>query len=165
MMVRCLILRAIPVILLLSLAGCGVYTFNPKGKSDLNTIAIQRFDNKTAEYGLADRLTDEMIDAFISDGTFKIIPVDGAEAVLVGVLTRYLRSPHTFDQNDEVHEYKVEMDFSVTLKNTKDDSDIWTERMNQYATFDVETETEEDAQRKVIAILVETIINRTTKSW
>jgi hypothetical protein len=37
--------------------------------------------------------------------------------------------------------------------------------MNQYATFDVETETEEDAQRKVIAILVETIINRTTKSW
>lgn len=164
-MVRCLVLRAIPVLLLFSLAGCSVYTFNPRGKSDLSSIAVERFDNKTAEYGLADRLTDEVIDAFISDGTFKIVPVDGAEAVLVGSLTRYLRRPHTYDQNDEVQEYKVEMDFNVSLKNPEDDSDIWTERMNQYGTYSVETETEEDAQRKVIALLVETIINRTTKSW
>jgi hypothetical protein len=165
MMVRRLVIRAIPLVVLFSLAGCGVYTFNPRGKSDLNSIAVQRFDNKTAEYGLADRLTDEVIDAFISDGTFKVVPADGAEALLVGVLTRYERKPHTYDQNDEVQEYKVEMDFDVTLKNPGDDSDIWTEKMNQYGVYAVETETEEDAQRKVIALLVETIINRTTKSW
>ena len=165
MMVRRLIFVAIPVILLFGLVGCGVYTFNPRGKSDLSSVAVQRFDNKTAEYGLADRMTDEVIDAFISDGTFKIVPTDGAEALLVGVLTRYMRRPHTFDQNDEVQEYKVEMDFSVTLKNPEDDSDIWSESMNQYATYDVATETEEDAQKKVVALLVDAIINRTTKSW
>lgn len=165
MMVRCLVLRAIPVILLLSLGGCGVYTFNPRGKSDLSTIAVERFDNQTAEYGLVDRLTDDVIDAFISDGTFKVVPADGAEAVLVGTLVRYLRRPYTFDQNDEVQEYRVEMDFNVTLKNPEDDSDIWTERMNQYSTYDVAAETEQDAQRKVIDLLVETIINKTTKSW
>ena len=30
---------------------------------------------KTSEYGLTDRITDEIIDAFISDGTFKILPI------------------------------------------------------------------------------------------
>lgn len=151
--------------LVMGAIGCGVYTFNPKGKATISSLAILRFENRTPEYGLTDRITDDIIDAFIADGTFKILPSDAAESILEGVLVRYQRKPYTYDQSDQVQEYKVEMDFDITLKNAADDSQIWSERINQIAIYDVIEETEEDAQQKVIVLLIEDIINKTTRSW
>ena len=146
-------------------AGCGVYTFNPAGKSEIQAIAIERFDNRTAEYDLADRMTDLVIDAFISDGTMKVVSIDNADAVLVGVLTRYDRKPYKYDENDQVESYSVTMDFDVVLINPRDDSEIWREKMIQEGVYSVESETEQEGQEKAVDRLVESIVNRTTKSW
>ena len=147
------------------LTSCAVYTFNPAGKSEIKTIAVERFENSTAEYGLADRMLDIVIDAFIADGNMKVVPADKADAVLYGALKAYRREPYTYDQNDQVQEYQVVMDFNITLKNPRDDSEIWKETMNQTGIYDVLNETEEDGQNRAIGFLVESIINRTTKSW
>ncbi len=158
-------LLLITLLILTGLAGCGVYTFNPRGKASFESISVQRFDNQTVEYGLSDRITDEIIDAFIADGTFKILPESAAEAILVGTLTRYDRKPNTYDQNDQVTQYRVEMDFLITMKNPADGSDIWSERMNPIGVYDLNDETEEDGQQKAIVLLIENIINKSTKSW
>jgi len=150
---------------LLFFCGCGVYTFNPKGKSDINSIAVERFENNTAEYTLADRMTDLIIDAFISDGNLKVVSADKADAVLTGLLTSYARKPYTYDQNDQVQEYQVIMNFEIILKNPNDLSEIWKEQMNQTGIYDVIEETEEEAQDNAVNLLVESIINKTTKSW
>ena len=147
------------------LIGCGVYTFNPRGKSDIKSIAIERFDNKTAEYGIADRMTDLVIDAFMADGNLEIVSADKADAVLTGTLASYDRRPYTYDQNDQVQEYQVVMTFDITLKEPSDESEIWTEKMNQTGLYDILEETEEDAQNKAVGYLVESILNKTTKSW
>ncbi|MDH4158072.1 MAG: LPS assembly lipoprotein LptE [candidate division Zixibacteria bacterium] len=146
-------------------AACGVYTFNPAGKSEIKTIAVERFENNTGEYGLADRMVDIVIDAFIADGNMKVVSADKADAVLYGVLKAYQRKPYTYDQNDQVQEYQVVMNFDITLKNPRDDSEIWKETMNQTGIYDVLNETEEDGQNRALGFLVESIINRTTKSW
>ncbi len=147
------------------LAGCGVYTFNPKGKSSIKTIAIERFENKTPEYGLADRMTDDVIDAFIKDGNLKVVSPENADAILSGVLTRYERKPYEYDQNDVVTSYYVDIDFVITLKKPKDDSEIWKETFSQRGYYRIDSETEEDARQQAVGLLVEAIINKTTKSW
>lgn len=153
------------LLLLVALAGCGVYTFNPQGKSSIKSIAVERFANDTPEYGLADLVTDLVIDSLFANGSVKVLSPENAEAILIGRLTRYERRPYTYDENDNVSEYAVHMDFKITLKNPKDDSDMWSETMRQTGVFDVETETEEQGQQSAIGFLVESIINRTTKSW
>ena len=162
-------MKRIPFSLLLLLAiicaGCGVYTFNPKGKSEIQNIAIEPFENRTGEFGLADRITEIVIDAFIVDGTMRIVPTANADAYLVGVLTRYERVPHKFDENDQVEQYKVLMNFEIALKNPKDDSEKWTQTMVQEGIYDANEETEEDGQQRAGERLVEAIINKTTKSW
>jgi len=162
-------MKQTPVTLILFLtiicAGCGVYTFNPKGKSDIQNIAIEPFENKTGEFGLADRITEIVIDAFIADGTMKIVPADNADVYLTGVLTRYERVPHKFDENDQVEEYKILMDFEIVLKNSKDDSEKWRQRLTQEGIYNANEETEEDGQKRAGQRLVEAIINKTTKSW
>ncbi len=155
-----------PAVLLAVLAvGCGVYTFNPKGKSSIKSIAVQRFDNQTPEYGLADQMTDLVIDAFISDGNLNVVSVENADAVLTGVLTRYERKPYQYDENDVVTSYSVDMVFEVSLRNPKDDSEIWKETMTQRGIYQVATETEDDGRHRAIQLLVEAVINKTTKSW
>lgn len=147
------------------LSNCTIYNFNPKGKSDYSSIAITRFENNTAEFGFADQLTNDVIDAFITDGTFKILPEENAEIILYGTMTRYSRLPHTFDENDLVQQYKVEINFDIRLKKAIDGIDLWAEKMNKIGIYDVISETEEDARQKVILLLIESIINKTTKSW
>ena len=157
----------LPILGLVSLlsANCAVYTFNPKSKSDIKSIAIERFENQTSEYGLADQMTDVVIDAFIADGNLKVVSLENADAVLSGVLTRYERKPYKYDLNDQVESYAVAMDFDIILKNPKNDSEIFKEKMTQQGIYSVESETEEIGREKAIKLLVEAIINKTTKSW
>ncbi len=145
--------------------GCGVYTFNGRGKSSIKTIAIDPFENQTNQFGLTDRLTQIIVEAFINDGTIKVVPKEMADAVLTGQLTRYERVPSKFDLSDRVEEYKVLMDFQVVLKNAKDQSDLWKEQMNQEGIYKADKETEEDGQKAAGKRLVEAILNKTTVSW
>ena len=151
--------------LVVLIGGCGIYTLNPKGKSDIKSIAIQPFENKTSQYGFTDRLTEIVTDAFIKNGELKVVPEASADAVLVATLMSYDRSPFRFDQGDKVAEYKVRLEFEVTLNNPRDQSEFWKDRMTLEATYNADTQTEEDGQRSAGQRLVEAVLNKTTKSW
>lgn len=153
------------LIMVVTFSGCGVYTFNPKGKSTISAISIERFENRTGEYGLEDRMTDLIIEAFIADGSMEIVPTENAEALLVGTLTRYNRRPFDPDENDQVTSYAVTMYFDIKLINPIDNTEIWTDKINQEGIYNLETESEEDGQFRAIKELIEHIINKTTKSW
>jgi len=144
--------------------GC-IYTFNPKGKSEIGSLSIPPFENKTGEFGFASRLTDLVIDQFIADGNMKVLSLANAEATLVGVLLSYERLPQVFDENEKVESYKIRLSVEVTLKKNSDQSEIWKERMTPEGIYAVLDESEEDGQRKAAIALVEAIINRTTQSW
>ncbi|MEK7774606.1 MAG: LptE family protein [Candidatus Zixiibacteriota bacterium] len=152
-------------ICLLALAACSPYSFNPGGKSSIKSIAIERFDNKTPEFALSDRMTDIVIDAFIANGTIKVVSRENADAYLTGVLTRYERRPFEYDQNDQVTRYAVQMDFDIALHDTKTDTEMWKESIRQSGQYDPVSETEETGQQKALALLVTAVINRTTKAW
>lgn len=151
--------------LLVNVAGCGVYTLNPHGSSTFKTISIEPFENKTSEFAFTDRLTEIVIDAFIKEGTLKVVSTANADASLVGVLTRYERVPFKYDQNDQVQEYKIVMDFDVSLRNPKDQTNFWTERMTKEGIYRAADQTDEDGQRSAGEQLVQAILNKTTKSW
>lgn len=152
-------------ILVIAVASCSPYTFNPKGKSSFTSIAVERFENNTAEHEISDRMTDLIIDAFIADGNLKVVSTENAEVLLIGTLTSYDRRPFDYDENDQVQSYSVEMAFDITLRNIKDQTDVWSERLTQRGTYRVVDQVEEDAQNEAISLLVEGIINKTTRSW
>ncbi len=144
--------------------GCGVYSFSPGGKSSIKTIAVTQFENETIEYGLSDRMTDLVVDAFIADGNLKVVSASEADAVLTGVLANYERKPYTYDETDIVSQYVVKIVFNMELQKN-DGSQIWKERFYSEGIYETELETEEDGQVEAAERLVIDILNRTTKSW
>lgn len=147
------------------ISACGVYTFNPRGKSEISTLAVEPFENSTPQYGLADVMTETVIDAFIADGSIKVVTSDVAQAILVGKLTRYDRLAYEFNEFDQVSRYKVQVGVDVALKNPADRSDIWTIKLTLDGVYAADTESEEDGQKRVGEQLVEAVLNKTTKSW
>ena len=158
-------LRPILVVLLLVVSGCGIYTFNPAGKTNIKAIAVERIENKTSQYDLTDRMTDLVIDAFLEDGTFKVVSSENADAVLAATFTSYVRIPYEYDENDVVTSYSVKMSFDVALKKPGEEADIWKETMVQEGIYNADSETEEDGQQRAVDRLIDAIIDRTTKSW
>jgi hypothetical protein len=159
------LLAAVVLVAGLLLSGCGVYTFNPAGKSSVGSLSVQPFENDTEQFGLADRVTELVIDAFIADGNIRIVPEDNAQAILKGTLTGYQRVANQFDENDQVQSYKVIMNFQISLIDPKDQTEIWTEPMNQQGIYDANNELEEQGQQRAAQRLVQAIIDKTTKSW
>lgn len=159
-----LCLTAIGLALWAGLSGC-FYSFRAQGKSDIKSVAVERFENETAEFGLGDRLTDILIDQFIADGNLKVVSARNADVIITGVLTGYERLPHVFDENDRVQQYKVRFRFRITLTRVSDQSELWSELMSPEGIYDANSELEEDGQRLAAEALVEAILNRTTKSW
>ena len=131
----------------------------------METLAVEPFENQTTQYDLADLMTEAVVDAFITDGTMKVVSPDVAQGLLVGKLTKYERVAQEFDENDQVSRYKVLVGVDVALKNPKDRSDIWSIQVTLDGIYDASTETEEDGQRLVAEQLVEAVLNKTTKSW
>jgi hypothetical protein len=110
-------------------------------------------------------MTDQIIDALIADGNLKIVAVENAEAVLSGTLTIYERKPYNPDENDQVESYSIRMLFNIQLTNRTDNTAIWKDNINRIGIYNLETETEEDGQARAIQLLVDDIVEKTTKSW
>jgi hypothetical protein len=146
-------------------AGCGIYSFSAGGKSSIKTIAITQFENKTVESGLSSRMTDLVVDAFIADGTLKVVSPDKADAVLSGTLTSYDRKAKEYTEADNVSQYAVTVVFDVVLNDPKAEKEIWKERFISEGIYDSRSETEDEGQVRAADKLVVDIINRTTKSW
>ncbi len=152
-------------VIALLLSGCGVYTLNPRGASSYKTIAIEPLDNKTAEFGVTDQLTSIIIDAFIADGSMKVVSAANADVILTGTLLDYKRDFNVFNQSDQVQSYKVTLSFEIELKKGSDQSTIWKENITEQGLYAANTETEQDGQKKAGDLLVQAILNKTTKSW
>jgi len=163
--------------LLLFLSGCGYYSFSGSSVSGIKTIAVPLFDNQTREYGIRESITETVADRFVKDNTLKVVNEKRADSILRGVITRYKRESHTFDEQENIKEYIVRIWVKVWFEEKKKKKTIWKEdNMQGWGIYCVKDcadesgnpkpdETEDDGKRRAIEKLAEDIMNRTVKGW
>jgi outer membrane lipopolysaccharide assembly protein LptE/RlpB len=145
-------------------SGCGVYSFSGSVGSSIKTIAVPILENETVEYAIAEDLSTGVIDGFVTDNTLKVVGRSKADAILEGTVTKYERIAYTYDENDQVQEYKVNITVSVRLAK-KDGGSIWEETaLSAYGIYKAEEE-EETGQDRAIEKIAEDIVNRTVRDW
>lgn len=147
------------------LVSCGPYSFSGSSLGGIESVYVPIISNETIEYGLGEELTDKITSAFVADNSLKIVDEDAADAVITGKVISYERSPYTYNQQEQVQEYKV--DVAVEVKFTKTDgSTIWEEsRISSFGVFSAESETEQDGKTKALEKLAEIIVNKTVRNW
>lgn len=159
-------LALILIVQLLFLTNCSYYSFSGSGLKGISSVAVPLFEDQTQEYGLRESLTQKLVDAYVQDNTLKVVNQKNSDSILYGIITRYLREAHTFDENENVKEYKVRIFVKATLEETEKKKIIWEEdNLEGWAIYSATQETEDDGKEKALQKLAEDIVNRTVKGW
>jgi hypothetical protein len=159
-----------PILCHLVLLACGVYSFSGSGlPSHIKTVAVPLFGNQTAEYGIKEKLTDEILNSLVEDGKLKVAGRDDADSIINGAVVDYKNVAYTYDKSENVQEYIVRIYVDVSYEDAKERKVIWEQkRMEGWGTYDVQTEPPEDEEmgrERAIAKLAEDIVNQTVAGW
>jgi hypothetical protein len=157
----------ISLILLFSLfTACGIYSFSGSTLGGIKTIAVPLFDNRTAEFGIREALTEKITERFVQDNTLKVVNEKTADSILRGVVTRYSRESYTFDEQENIKEYIVRIWVKVTFEEKKSKKIIWEENdLLGWGIYSALDETEDQGRERAIEKLAEDIVNKTVKGW
>ena len=91
------------------LASCGPYSFSGATVGGIKTVYIPVFNNETIEYGLGEELTNKITEAIVADNTLKVVGESDADAYISGKVISYKKSSETYNKEDQVQEYRVDL--------------------------------------------------------
>lgn len=162
-------IRCLPIFLLFTcLAGCGVYTFSGHGIAGIETISVEPFDNQTAEFGIREQITDELINKLLGNRTLTIASQASADAILKGRIVVFTEEPLTFNENEQVQENKITIVIEVELIKPGRPEPIWSGRLAGDGSYPYQTgspQEREEGINKAVERLVQDLINRLTSDW
>jgi hypothetical protein len=149
------------------IGGCSYYSFSGSTlPSHIKTVAVPLFENRTTEYGITDRLTEEIINMLVRDNTLKVVPEGKADSLLRGSIVGYEKEAYTFDENENVREYIVRIYVDASFEDLRKKKQLWQEeRLEGWGTYLAQGETEENAQEGAIAKLSEDLVNKLIAGW
>ncbi len=101
------------IISLLLLSGCGFYSFTGSLPSHIKTISIPVFVNETAEFGVAEAITDGVTDVFIEENILKVVDEENAHSIVRGTIKKVNDQPYTYSEIEEVQEYRLNLTVAV----------------------------------------------------
>jgi hypothetical protein len=149
--------------------ACG-YSTTSRTAKDIKTIYVPFFENLTAEPNLEISVTERVIDNLVADNTLKVVPEDGADAVLDAQIVEFKNQPFSFNQDLNAEEYIVVIRVVATLFNRRTNEPIWEKRSFQgdgsYFIEQVgEGRTFDDAVNESLREITERILNLTVQDW
>jgi hypothetical protein len=116
------------VLLLGSTVACG---YRLAGQSSIlpagiKTIGIPIFINRTKKPELEQRITEHIIDEFVTRGRVRIVPDEnGAEAILYGTIFTYTTVPVLINEQGRATRYEIMITARVVLNMVTTDEILW----------------------------------------
>ena len=163
--------RLLTLSILILLLSCKYYTFTPNLPKYIRDIHIMPFENATFEYGLEIDLTEKVIDKFISDGTLKVVDYSEADAILSGTIKSYRSIPVSYDEYEQVKDYKLMITLSIRFEDKNSREILWEEpSLSDYVHYYSSgsgggIQTEYEARSELIEKIANDVVRRTIEGW
>ncbi len=158
--------RSLALAVLVALGGC-TYSFRGQVAGDIKSIAIPTFENETAEFGIAETITEQLIQGFQRDGVLKITSKDQADATLLGRVVKIQDEPYTARADQTVEEYRFSMTCEIELVNNHTNETAWKQAFPAWAIYPYtgSLENRDAAVVEAVGKLKEDLLNRLVGSW
>lgn len=154
--------------LIVSITGCGVYSFSGHGIGGVETIAIESFENQTAEFGIREELSDAILNALLKDRTLTVVDRSNADAILFGNILSIRDNPLTYDQNETVSEYEISISMSFVLRDPEKTDPVWQGTLTGKGSYPFTsggTTEREEGMDKALDRLAQDLLNKLTSDW
>lgn len=155
------------VILIILCAGCSYYSLSGSLPGHIKTCAVPLFENETVEVDIVENITNEVIDAIISDGNMKVVGEFQSDAIVKGIIVDVVEMPATYSKDEEAKQFKISIYADVQFFDSKKNEVIWEENnMEGWANYDAEDmAAREDGIQEALEMLAKEIIDKTVSGW
>ena len=101
--------------------GCMFYSLAGSIPAHINSIAIPIVENQTAEFGMSESVTENLLNKFNEENILRVTDEDQATSILRGTITRVSDAPYTFTKEEAVTEYRFTVHMKVEWYDVRDD--------------------------------------------
>ena len=105
--------------------SCGFYSMAGSIPPHIKSIAIPLMDNQTAEFGLAEDITDGIIEQFNDAGILRISDEKSAHSILRGTIKKVSEGPYTYSKQESVSEYRYKIDVKIEWYDILEEKNIF----------------------------------------
>jgi hypothetical protein len=160
-----IVFACVALALIMGLARCGPYSFSTGGASPFKNVAVPLFEDRTAEFGVKEQLTDAIIAQFNRDNTLKIADRRVAESVVLGILLKIEERAGAFNRDENVQEIRVYVNVDIKYENTKKRRTVWQEQMTQFGSYAPGSSDRAGAIREAIDKIAQQVLNKAVAGW
>ena len=137
-----LICASVLSIYLLVFSSCGIYSFSGSIPPHIKSISIPLFLNETAEFGIAEAVTDEVTNVFLEENILKIS--DQGDSILRGSIKKVEDKPYTYSEMEEVLEYRYSVGISVEWFDVREQKVLITKNYTNWGAYSLTADVASD---------------------
>tara|TARA_B100000029_G_scaffold516419_1_gene629688 strand:+ start:2709 stop:3302 length:594 start_codon:yes stop_codon:yes gene_type:complete len=134
--------RFIYIFCFCSFLGCGIYSFSGSIPPHIKTISIPLFINETAEFGIAEAVTDEVTNVFLEENILKV--KGQGDSILKGIIKKVDDQPYTYSESEEVLEYRYSVGIQVEWFDVKEDKNLFTKNYTNWGAYSLTADVSSD---------------------
>lgn len=156
------------ILLVVSNLNCFKYSFKGALPSNLKTIAIPLFEDRSRWPGLQEEMTQNVIDAFIRENTLQVEDnEDEVDLLLTATIVSVRERNTSVTANEQVEEMQMEVSVKVECMNLHTEKPLWTGTIsdNTVISAGATLAEREQAVDEAAERIVEEILIRTVAAW
>ncbi len=155
------------LVLVIVVTSSCMYSFKGSLPPHIRSIAIPLFENRTAEYGVNETVTDLLTQQFLQEGVLQLDDENTADSVLEGAVVRISDSPNPYNEAEQVIDYRVTIGLQIQWYDQVQDQVRLEEPVSAWGVYDAQggTPTREDGIQEAIEKIADDIINSITANW
>jgi len=160
-------LLGIVIIILINLSACGYYSFKGALPSHIQSISIPIFVDRTSYPGMQEKVTDSVIEAFVSDNTLKVVDESKADLIISGSIQSVNQRAASVSAGEQVTEYQVYVNVKVVCEDIRESKKLYDKTFRQYGLmpFSGGQDEKDAAIDEAIVLITEDIVNTTLGGW
>ena len=133
---------SLSLVVILTFLSCGIYSFTGSIPPHINTISIPLFLNETAEFGIAEAVTDKVTDVFLEENILKIR--GEGDSILKGIIKKVNDQPYTYSESEEVLEYRYSVGIEVEWYDVKEEKILLAKNYTNWGSYSLTADVASD---------------------
>ena len=116
---------------------CGYYSLAGSIPPHIRSISIPLLDNQTAEFGISEGITDNLLEKFTDENVLRVVDVDNSDSILRGSIVQAEDIPYTYSKEEVVGEYRFTVAIDIEWIDVANDEVLFEKRFKGWGAYGI----------------------------
>ena len=101
----------------------------------IKSIAIPLVENQTSEFGMAEAVTDNLVEKFTEENILRVQDGNDADSILRGTIISIKDAPYTYTKEEAVTEYRFTVNLKVEWFDVNEDKTLFEKNFSSFGAY------------------------------